>query len=260
MRRVVCLLLFLFLGTAVGQDFTNGKFDVKPSWEKAEVFVPGRLFNTNVRELPKAEPLDVVLYMHSSVGIKADETQWASLLNEMGLVVVMPDSYAIKGRMNRSNPYRNPAGLAGTHSQEELGAIRVTELVYAINQLKELPNVRRIFLMGFSEGSVIVLAGFRDYEKDGVNVPAITRAISGVISISSFCAGPVRVPDSVPLLLVNYETDPQFPRMSNSACVEKTKYRKSTSIVVLKGDGHEAGRDSVAKASVKEFIGALIGK
>jgi dienelactone hydrolase len=260
MRKVIALYFSLFLGSAAGQDFTNGKFDVRPSWEKAEVFVPGRLFNANVRELPKMEPMDVVLYMHSSVGIKADEHQWAKMLNDMGFVVVMPDSFAIKGRMERSSPHRNPAGVAGSHSQEELGRIRVSELVYAVNQLKELPNVRRIFFMGFSEGSVIVLAGFTNYEKDGVKVPAITRTISGVISISSFCVGPVRVPDNVPLLIVNYETDPQFPRMSNSVCVEKTSYRKSTNIVVLKGDGHEAGLHSVAKSSVREFIGTLASK
>ncbi len=262
MRKVVCLLLSLFLQCAAGQNFTNGKFDVKPSWEDAEVFVPGKLFNTNVRELPKMGPIDVVLYMHSCAGMKADEHQWGSFLNDMGLVVVMPDSFAIKGRVMRCGPRLDPNIASHTHSQQEIGRIRVSELAYAINQLKELPNVRKIFLMGFSEGSAMVLIGYIEPGgQDGVRVQVITSRISRVISVGSFCNGPVRVPNEVPLLTINFESDPQFPRSSNTMCAEKTAERKGmTSIVMLKGNGHEAALNRVARESVQEFIGGLRSK
>ena len=259
MRHSVGLIFFLLVQSALAQDFTNGKFDVKPSWENAEVFVPGRLLNTNVRELAKMEPMDVVLYLHGCAGIKEDEQQWGGFLNGLGLVVVAPDSLSIKGRRMNCDPKANATNV-GHHSREEIGRIRVTELVYAVNQLKDLPNIRRIFFMGFSEGAAIVLAGFPMHEKDGSRVPAISRPISGVISVASFCNGPVRVPNDIPLLTINFEADPYFPGASNAMCAEKTSSRKGVTNVVLKGHGHEAGMDRIARETVRDFIGALRGK
>ena len=263
MRIAIIALHILFFDFAYAQaparDLTDATLDMKPSWNRADVYVPGRLLNTNVMELAKLGPIDAVLYLHGCAGVQEDENQWAKMLNDMGFVVVMPESTVI-GNSHECGHTTSAARTIRGKTLREVMIQRVTEAVYAIDRLKSLPNVRRIFVMGFSMGGITAFTAFREYkDQEGVTVSAFAPKIAGVISVSSFCASPIAVPNDAPLLLLNFETDPYYPVRPNQ-CAEKTSNRRGVTNIILKGHGHEAAMDRIARESVKDFLGTHISK
>jgi hypothetical protein len=47
----------------------SGKFDIRPSWEKASVYLPGKFFPTNVSAIESSGERDVVVFLHGCGGI-----------------------------------------------------------------------------------------------------------------------------------------------------------------------------------------------
>lgn len=256
MKTITAVIIFLLSTSgAIGQDFTDGTLEVKTSWDKAIVSVPGRFLNIKTSELETLGTVDVALFMHGCAGIKSDELWWTQFLNGLGLIVILPDSFA-NGRRVDCDPLA-VGGITPSFNGVQVVTQRVTETIYAINHLKAIPNIRKIFLVGFSRGGMAVLTSHREYtNSDSNSVSAITPKITGIISISSYCRSPFKVSDQAHVLLINFETDPWF-RTRKNECAEKTSQRKDVTSVVLPGDGHEAKQHPLAASSVKEFVNRL---
>ena len=265
MRTLLFFLLGLVTTFALGQvsepdlldgKLLNGRFDAKRSWEKSDVHVPGKLFSTDVRELANLGSVDAVLYLHGCDGVRQDESHWISTLNDLGLVVVMTDS-ATTAQSFYCGRGGGPKKEIGGVPVLDILAMRTAEAVYALNQLHAIPNVRRIFIMGFSLGGLTAFTTIRQYTgDDGVTVSPLTSRLAGVISLSSYCNTPLRVPEQTPLLMINFVSDPSFPVQKNQ-CAERTASRAGTSKnVVLEGHGHATGQSRVAIDAVKDYFGA----
>ena len=228
--------------------------DVKHSWEKSDVSVPGKVFRTNVGELANLGSVDAVLYLHGCDGVRQDESHWISTLNELGLVVVMTDS-ATTAQSFYCGRGGGPKQEVGGVRVRDILSMRIAESVYALNQLHTISNVRRIFIVGFSLGGLTAFTSVRGYTgDDGAMVAPLTSKLAGVISLSSYCLTPLRVPEQTPLLMINFVSDPSFP-VERNQCAEKTAARTGTSKnVVLEGHGHATGQSRVAIDAVKDFI------
>jgi poly(3-hydroxybutyrate) depolymerase len=148
---------FSFAQKAENQDEGVGK-----SWEKAEVFVPGRLFTSVPSKVSVEKPLPVVVYMHGCTGISAHDSQWGTFIKELGFIAVLPDSMARPGRKWNCNPVMKRGG-----SFPQAHAMRQEEISYVLKQIKMSlwADTKNIFLMGHSEGGTAVarnrLDGFR---------------------------------------------------------------------------------------------------
>lgn len=216
-----------------------GKFDIRPSWEKASVYLPGKFLPTNVSAIESAGNRDVVVFLHGCGGIKNDEIGWSKFFSNLGYVVVLPDSFAIKGRpLNCNSTTTTPTtGAIGIH---DLMNLRIREFRLASEKLRSMKNIRKIFVVGFSEGGAVA------------NMLHNPSLFDGVISISSYCISSVATPKQIPVLTIDFETDPWF-RMGNM-CKNKYQNHERYTQVILAGNGHSAISNKIAEGSIKEFL------
>lgn len=240
MKYLYSLAFLLLAKSLCAQEYmVAGRFDVRPSWEDAIVYVPGKIFSTNTNAIASTAATDVVVFMHGCTGIKGDEVAWAKFLNDLGYLVVLPNSLAIKGRVVNCSP-SSFTTTNGSMNPADLFMIRTREFRYAHDQLRKNPNIGKIFLAGFSEGAATV----HFYQRNGL--------FAGLIAISSFCRGPVSAPKGTPILTIDHEQDPYFP--TKYICYEKYGSYDSFTKVVLEGGGHEAARNKKAEQAVKDFF------
>lgn len=240
----LCKLLPLLFGCLASTSFSQeylveGKFDVRPSWGRASVYLPGKIFPAGVDVLEAAGERDAVVFLHGCTGIKNDEISWAKFLNGLGYVVVLPDSFAIKGRPLNCNPSSFTTNT-GAMDAKLLFRVRASEVRQARQNLNRMPNIKKIYLMGFSEGAAVV------------NLVSRSGLFDGIVSISSHCTGPVNVPKDVPALTIDFESDPYFK--SENFCAVKYRGHDKYKQVVLPGGGHEAMTHKMAEAAIKEFL------
>jgi dienelactone hydrolase len=245
MRKFIYQLFFIAfcVTNSHAQDFSqmmevSRKFDISESYRAAKIFIPSVSNASSVEKLEEIKPKNVVIYLHGCGGIGSDEQAWGKFLSEKNFAVVMPDSLAIKGRR------RNCEVGSSTRNAHNVpvGPLRVLEARHALEQVSKIKSVEKIFLMGHSEGgATILMAPFGKF--------------NGVISVGSFCSGQnVNINKSVPLLLINYESDPWFKDITNQ-CLQKTAHRsENTRELVLTGIGHEASGNSDARKAVLEFL------
>lgn len=240
MKYLFTIAFLLLTKSLYAQEYmVAGRFDVRPSWEDATVYISGKIFPTNTKAIEPTVATDVVVFMHGCTGIKGDEVAWAKFLNDLGYLVVLPNSLAIKGRVVNCSP-SSFTTTNGSMNPADLFMIRAREFRYSFDQLRKNPNVGKIFLAGFSEGAVTV----HFYRGKGL--------FTGLISISSFCRGPVSAPRDAPILTIDYEQDPYFP--TKYMCEEKYGSHDSFTKVILDGGGHEAARNKKAEQAVKDFL------
>lgn len=218
------------------------KFNISESWQYAKVYAPNEFFVKSVDKLADMNPKNVVVYLHGCGGIGSDEITWAKFLSDNGFVVVLPDSLAITGRKRNCEP---GSSTRNAHNVP-VGPLRIFEAQYAFEEISKIDSVEKVFLMGHSEGGATILM-------------APMKKFKAVVSVGSFCSGPkVNISNEVPLLLVNYESDPWF-KGTNNLCREKTDHRKeNTTELVISGGGHEASRNTEARKTVLDFLTNLI--
>lgn len=239
MRILIALFLFLTSHVFAQEYLVDEKFDIRPSWDRAHVYLPGKLLSTNTQDITSAGERDAVIFLHGCTGIKNDEIGWAKFLTDLGYVVVLPDSLAIKGRPVNCSP-SSFTTTAGAIDPRVLFKIRVFEFRQAQQNLRRFANIRKIYLMGFSEGAATVnFYGGKDL-------------FDGVISISSHCRGPVNVRKEVPVLTIDFASDPWF-RNDNSCALQYKEHHHYTN-VTLDGSGHEAVRNKKAEDAVRVFL------
>lgn len=89
-----------------------------------------------------------LFYMHGSAGFSYGKQYCKALIDE-GFIFFAPNSYELKNRPT----YKTPTKIK---NYEEVHKVRVAEVFYNINRLKEFSfiNKENIFLMGSSEGAL----------------------------------------------------------------------------------------------------------
>lgn len=229
---------------AFSQNFSStmaevaSKYDIPQSWNRSKVYLPHTTLAKPIEALSTSNPENVVVHLHGCGGIGRDEDTWAKHLTNNGYTVVLPDSLAIPGRRSNCDPGSN---IRNAHNVP-VGPLRVSEARYALEQVRKLASAKNIFLMGHSEGGATILM-------------APMSNFRGVISIGSFCSGPmVNINPEVPLLLINYQSDPWFKDVKY-LCEEKTAHRsQKTQAIILSGLGHEAADNPDARKAVLDFL------
>jgi dienelactone hydrolase len=221
--------------------------DIARTWTRAMVALPtGTVYarmSVGPDEVPARPPLPTVLHMHTCTGIVGDEMSWSRILTGAGYAVVMPDSFARKGRISDCDPATASGGLFRNAYN-----MRLEEIAYALPRLRALPWVdrRNVFLMGESEGgAAAALWGGGGF--------------SAQVIIAWWCRHPdatldgVRAPFSMPLLAVNHERDVWFPWSSSSCAARFNGYRDARE-VVLSGAGHGVTQRPEAREAVLTFL------
>lgn len=245
MKKIIFQLFFciFFSSNGYAQDFTqmmevSRQFDISESYKASKLYIPSFSTASSVEKLEEIKPKNVVIYLHGCGGIGSDEQAWGKFLSENNFTVLMPDSLAIKGRRRNCE-----VGSSNRNAHNvPVGPLRILEARHALEQVSKIKSVEKIFLMGHSEGgATILMAPFGKF--------------NGVISVGSFCSGQkVNINKSVPLLLINYESDPWFKDITNQ-CLQKTAHRsENTKELVLSGIGHEASGNSDARKAVLDFL------
>ncbi len=210
--------------------------DVAASWEHAVVYVPGRLLSTSVKDIGAEKPRPVVLLIHGCAGIQRTESSWAGFLKDEGYVVVEPDSFA-RSRPKSCDPRTHRAGLF-----PGVTTYRRDEVSYALEQLRKAPwaDRRNLFLMGHSEGAVVVatanLSGFR-----------------GVIISAWICRNGLVVPHETAVLAIDHAKDPWFPNSDYEHCSNLFGTRTNARQVTLPGFDHDTF-EAPAQRAVRDFL------
>jgi len=235
---------FLLLSSYASHAFLIEGFDVSETWDGAVVYLPGASFPKRIDEVAVEKPLPVIVYLHGCGGINDDERQWANFLKSEGFIVVLPNSFAMKNRVKNCDSNSSVTNL----NKFPVTTVRPAEAEYAMKQLTEKQWVDKsnIFLMGHSEGG---MAAFTAKEV----------GFSGVIFTGFKCgAHQAGSAESVPLLGINWEIDPWFQRKDGQIknCAERSAWRKrgNNKEVLLSGNGHESGREKIARNEVAAFL------
>lgn len=239
MRKLLLFVLMLISMSA------NANKDVELSWEKAKVFVPGYFFTRSVNvELDKKYP--VLIYMHGCGGpYPKEDDSWAKSINDLGIVVVAPNSFARPNRISNCDPRANRP----TNKFTQAYSYRQQEIAYAKEMLKTLSWVDqdRIFLMGFSEG--------------GVATAQNTLLFKAAIVVGWTCTHPfyasfngVHGPENMPVLAVSYVRDPWFHgTIWQGACKDHDKANRITQ-VSLEGAEHDVYSNKEGRQAVLNFL------
>lgn len=225
---------------SISQDhLVGGRFDIRPSWEKASVYLPGKFFSTNVASIEASSERDAIIFMHGCGGIKNDEIGWSKYLSSLGYVVVVPDSFAIKGRPLNCNAASTMA-TTGAIGIGDLMHLRMSEFKQASEKLRVMKNIGKIFVVGFSEGAA------------AANMLHNANLFDGLVSISSYCISPAATPKQTPVLTIDFESDPWF-RVGNM-CKLKYENHENYTQIILMGNGHSAFPNKMAQEAIKKFL------
>jgi len=252
MKMILSLAIALTLSFIVAspnsfaQKTENRIEGVNKSWEKAEVFVPGKFFTTTPGKVSVEKPLPVVIYMHGCTGVVMHDSHWGSFIKGLGFIAVLPDSMARPGRKLNCNPVMKRGGLF-----PQAHAMRQEEISYALEQVKKSPwaDTKNIFLMGHSEGGVAVartrLGGFRGIIISGWGCTnAKNPDFDGIFA-----------PLETPILTLEWDADPwRVGTPQEGSCANKFGKRKNARQILFSGSQHDTYQQSRAQEAVAQFL------
>jgi dienelactone hydrolase len=230
------LIIVSFL-MSVQVNAQTQNYDVKHSWDNAEVHVPGKWFSKSVNNINHDIPLPTVIYLHGCAGISDPDRMWAGILKQNGFIVVMPDSFSIPGREKNCDLATKNTNLRKVPT----AILRPKEAEYAIEQILKLPWVDKnnIFLMGHSEGGM------------GVS-RTITDKVKGIVVSGFPCATGIWADAKIPVLAIGWSHDEWFKdRFNYKQCDSFWGERKNSSVFIINGTSHRT-------ADVKEFNQVVI--
>ena len=204
MKLVQCLFVAITIFTYSIAYAQVTETDVKSSWDNAVIYLPKTSKSTKQNQVKLDKAYPVAIYMHGCSGIgdsTFDNHDWAKLLAQQGLVVIMPDSLARNDRKPSCDPKTMKGGLF-----LPVHAMRLEEIKFASDEIKKQPwfDGKNLFLMGFSEGAMAAvrtkLTGFR-----GVIATAWTCTNTKAPSFDG-----IFLPPDTPLLTINHADDPWY--------------------------------------------------
>ncbi len=222
--------------------------DVRGSWTRAVVYLPGASRPTEITEIKLDKPCPVAIYMHGCGGIESgsDNHDWAKLIAKEGLLVIMPDSLARSDRKPSCDPKTRQGGLF-----PPVHGMRLEEIEFASGEVRKQPwfDGKNLFLMGFSEGAIAAvrtkLDGFRGVIATGwtcTNTKA--PAFDGIF-----------LPRETPLLTINHADDPwHTAEHLRGSCESKFTGRVDAQNLTLPGRDHGTYHSEKARTAVVDFI------
>jgi predicted alpha/beta-fold hydrolase len=245
---LTCLLLISNNGYAfyVYGGEPHREYDVRKSWEKAVVQVPGNFLSKSIDNVTVDAPMPVIVFLHGCAGINEQEHQWANFLKSQKIIVVLLDSYAIPNREKNCVPASHTTNLG----KVPVNDLRPAEAEYAISKLKEMPwaDPNNIFLMGHSEGGMGAFLT-KELGLRGVIISGFPCTVRGRRFGSS---------RDTPTLILNHESDPFFirPNIEYTQCSDRPywKFRTNTIEVILSGNGHGTAHAPLAREAVSKFL------
>ena len=246
----VVVLALAFLATALAasaQTAENQGANVAMTWEKAEVFVPGRFFKTTPDKVAVTKPLPVVIYLHGATGIDPEhDVRWGSFIRDLGYIAVLPDSMARPGRKSNYDSRTKRGGVFPAAN-----AMRIEEIRYALEQLRKSSwaDANNVFLMGHSEGGQaaarIRLSAFRGIIISGWTCTDAARpGFDGIFA-----------PLETPILTLEWDHDAfREGTPQQGSCANKFGERKNARQVLLSGTQHGTYGRSEARDAVARFL------
>ncbi len=243
-------VVMIVLGT-ISCSFSNvlgAETDVRASWTKAVVYLPGTFRPTEISKIKLDKPYPVAIYMHGCGGIDSgsDNHDWAILIAKQGLLVIMPDSLARSDRKPSCDPKTRKGGLF-----PPVHGMRLEEIEFASGEVRKQPwfDGKNLFLMGFSEGAIAAvrtkLDGFRGVIATGwtcTNTKA--PAFDGIF-----------LPPGTPLLTINHSDDPWFTAEHlRGTCESKFTGRVDAQSLTIPGRDHGTYHSEKARKTVVDFI------
>lgn len=247
-----------FLSAEDGQS--GGEMGVRPTWErgyiridlKDEGLIAGRLDNPILREgmarLLKGKKLPTAVYAHGCSGlvryrnIMGGHRRYIRLLAGAGFAVLIPDSFARKGRPQSCDPKRH-RGIPGA-PYRRIMEMRLEEIHYAAEQAGRFSWVDKenLFLMGHSQG------GTAAARYSGLEFRA--HIVSG-----SICRGGLRVPSGTPVLSIYSKNDPWLRGRSPDGCRNEARKRgRPIEFHLFPGDAHNLSKNGRARSLILDFL------
>lgn len=229
-------------------DVQGAETDVKRSWDEARIYLPEIAERTEITKIKLDKPFPVAIYMHGCGGIESssDNHNWAKLLAEQGLLVIVPDSLARKDRKPSCDPKTKKGGLF-----PPVHDMRLEEIKFASDEVRKQPwfDGKNLFLMGFSEGAIAAvrtrLDGFR-----------------GVVATGWTCTNTrspdfdgIFLPKETPLLTINYNDD-EWMKAGHlrGNCESKFTGRLNAQNLNIPGWQHGTYDNKKARQAVVDFI------
>lgn len=231
------LLIYLFsLGSVFAMSLED--YDISKSWEGAVVHVPGKFFPTRVNKIQVDNPLPVVVLMHGCAGIGQEENHWSSLLKSNGFIVVLPDSFAIPGRISNCSPAAHVTNLG----KVPVNDLRPLEVAYAMDRVKSAGWAIKdaIYLMGHSEGAMAATL-------------TADMGFKGLIISGYICTFGIKSSLETPILVVAWDVDPYF-KNRGFQCDSRWGARTNGRLELLPGTGHGTASSSAARKAVIDFL------
>ena len=227
--------------------FSSTLKGIEKSWEDALVFLPGKSFSTSASKVKLDKKYPVVIYLHGCAGIMpSHDYGWAKEITKHGLIVVMPDSFAIPKRPSNCEPTTATTGFF-----QNAHLIRISEIAYAYQQLAKTSwvDMNNIFLMGFSEGAVATARS----EFKGFN---------GAIIMGWTCTSRhpqfngIFIPKKTPVLALAYLDDRWHPPGSAwyGKCSDKSQGRDNVTQLSFVGTEHQTLLAPGAVSAVDKFL------
>jgi len=242
-------LFFIF-----APSLNSAEKDVELSWEKAPVYLPGKLLSTTVDRIDITKPTPVLIYLHGCTGIYGPhDLSWASYIADQGFIVVLPDSMARPGRISNCDPkLKVPSGAFS-----KAGQYRQEEITYALSQVMASPwaDKKNIFLMGHSEGGV---ATARSPHPEFAG-----KIISGwtCTNKNNPANDGIHSPKNLPILAVAYTDDEwRKGKFTDGRCADKAEGRTNFRQIDLDGWLHATYGNADARKGVKEFLTQYLAK
>jgi dienelactone hydrolase len=238
MRRVaLAVMMVVMVPTMTGAEVPEGNTDVAISWQKGVAYVPGKFLPTSPATIDTEKSYPVILYLHGCSGIGPTDKRWGPFLKDLGFIVVQPDS------LQRDRPRScDPASRTG-NLFPGVYKMRLEETDYARDQIGKSAwaDQKNIFLMGHSEG--------------GITVSLVTRSDFGGVVISAWHCGTtgLRTAAGIPVLAIDHENDPWFPRVPGGGCAKRFGDRSHTKMITLPGRDHDTF-EVPAKEAVAAFL------
>jgi hypothetical protein len=251
MKRIFTAIGLLFI---FASSLSSAEKDVELSWEKAPVYLPGKLLSTAVDQIDITKPTPVLIYLHGCTGIYGPhDLSWASYIADQGFIVILPDSMARPGRISNCDPKLK----GGTNAFPKAAKYRQEEITYALSQVMASPwaDKKNIFLMGHSEGG-IATAQSPHLEFAGKIISGWTCTNKNNSSYDGIYS-----PKNQPILAVaSIDDEWRKGKPVEGRCADKADGRSNFRQIDLEGWTHGTYGNSDARKGVKEFLSQYLTK